>query len=159
MSASRDKGWEINVDDFAPGAIFASIGGFFLYQSVFRVSSDPSEAVGPATFSSIVSVCLLALAAVLILRSVSTLRVSAPVGNLRGILPVLVSPILFGVLIRGAGFFPAILVSVFVASLAIPMGSITRRLMIVGAIVASCIVIFHYGLKLPYALFGTWLRW
>lgn len=159
MSAPDPARLKLNVDDLVPGAVFAGIGGFFLYHSLFTVTGYPGDVVGPATFSTIISLCLLTLAAVLLVRGFTKAKKTAPLPAPLLLFPILVAPILFGLLVRGAGFAPALLVSVLVASMSISMASVVRRIAIVVGIVVLCMLIFHYAVNLPYPLVGPWLRW
>jgi Tripartite tricarboxylate transporter TctB family. len=139
------------------GVFFVVAGLFFAIQSL-DLEIGTAFRMGPGYFPLILSGLLVLLGVVII---VSAFRSAGePLGDIawRGIVLILIAPIVFGLTVRGLGFVAAIFLTTMVASFA------SARMTVVPAVVLSvlvtlfAVVVFSYGLGLPFARFGPWLR-
>ncbi len=76
----------------------------------------------------------------------------------RGMLFILPAPIVFGLLVRGAGFVPALFVAAFIASFASERLRVPAALALAAGITLFSVLVFSYGLGLPFERFGPWFR-
>jgi hypothetical protein len=134
--------------DFLTGSLFLALGGFVLiYGSRYAMGS--AVRMGPGYFPRLASAGLVLLGGVLVVRAV--LREAEPVGgiSLRPLFCVLLAGLSFGLLIEGAGFWPASLALVVASRFA----ERDLRILEVGALAvflaALMAAIFRYGLGLP----------
>ncbi|MDX1010197.1 tripartite tricarboxylate transporter TctB family protein [Sinorhizobium medicae] len=112
--------------------------------------------MGPGFFPLILSAVLgclgLAVAVRGIFSSAEQMTFVAPIR----LLFVLASPLLFGVLVRPAGFLLAVTATAFVGTLAAPGMRILTRLIVSGVLAVLATAVFIWGLGLPLAAFGRW---
>src|SRR5262249_28412780 len=73
---------------------------------------------------------------------------------LRGMILLLLSFILFGVLMPHAGFVPALLALIFVAALASPQFKLVEVVLLSVVLTVLSVALFVWGLGLPYPLFA-----
>jgi hypothetical protein len=83
-----------------------------------------------------------------------------PLGKIpwRGLVLVLLAPVVFGLTARKLGLVPAILLTVVIAVFASRRTTIMLALMMAAGLTLFCLAVFSYGLRLPLPLFGPWLR-
>ncbi|BCH25386.1 membrane protein [Mesorhizobium sp. L-8-10] len=139
------------------GALFLVVGLFFLVQSV-GLEIGTAFRMGPGYFPLVLSGVLIVLGLVILVQA--TKVESEPIGPIawRGMLLILPAPILFGLTVRGFGFVPAVFISALVASFASTRMTPLMALVLAAALTAFSVVVFSYGLGLPYQRFGPWLR-
>lgn len=139
------------------GGLLTAAGLFFAWQSL-GLELGTAFRMGPGYFPLMLSVVLILLGVVILVQSA---RVQGePMGPIavRGVLFVLPAPIFFGLTVRGLGFVPAVFFTALIACFA------SRRMKLVWAVVLSLaltvfsVLVFSYGLKLPYQRFGPWVR-
>lgn len=138
------------------GALLMLAGLFFAVQSV-GLEIGTAFRMGPGYFPLVLSIILIGLGAIVF---VSALRHSGePIGHIawRGMLFILVAPLLFGLLLRGLGFVPSIFVTALVASFASTRMKPLHALVIASLLAAFTTIVFIYGLGLPFRLFGPWI--
>ncbi|MDR1934225.1 MAG: tripartite tricarboxylate transporter TctB family protein [Candidatus Accumulibacter sp.] len=144
-----------NPKEFWVGIIYIAIGSAALYLGRELEMGRAGE-MGPAYFPTILSVLLVGVGVVSLLRSF--LRAGAPIDRLaiRGMVLVILSIVLFGVLARGAGLAVALVALVFVSSRAsVKFRWKSTALMAVG-ITVFCVLVFLKGLGIPLPVFGPW---
>ena len=136
--------------------LLIAAGLFFAYQSL-ELELGTALRMGPGYFPFILA-CALILFGVIIL--VQSTRVQGePIGAIawRGMAFILPAPIIFGLTVQGFGFVPSVFISALVASFASQkMKPLTALLLSVGLTVFS-VLVFSYGLGLPFQRFGPWL--
>ncbi|GLS30273.1 hypothetical protein GCM10007937_19810 [Mesorhizobium albiziae] len=64
---------------------------------------------------------------------------------------------MFGLTVRGLGFVPAVFCTALIAGFASVKLRASQALAIAVAVALFAIVVFSYGLGLPYQRFGPWL--
>src|SRR5262245_24969634 len=102
-----------NLDDLLAGLIFFLLGAFFTWGG-WQLEVGPALQMGPGNFPISVGLVLCALGALIVVQSFSTHAThasnSAP---WRGIVFTFAAPVIFGLTVRGAGFVPAVALTVF----------------------------------------------
>ena len=113
--------------------------------------------MGPAYFPTVLGILLAVIGAIGVVRSF--LRPGEAVGKfyVKEIILILSAVILFGVLMRGAGLVPAVLVIVLVSAYASPKFSIGPNLLLAGGLAIFSVLVFVKLLGLPMPIFGPWL--
>lgn len=139
------------------GALFVVTGLFFLGESL-NLEIGTAFRMGPGYFPMLLSGVLILLGAVIIVQA--TRIKSEPVGRLawRGMLLILPAPIIFGLTMRGLGFAPAVFLTGFLASFASSRMTLVMALVLSALLTVFSLVVFSYGLNLPFERFGPWLR-
>ena len=139
------------------GALFAATGLFFLLQSL-GLEIGTAFRMGPGYFPLLLAGVLIVLGLIILVQA--TRVEGEPVGPLawRGMLLILPAPILFGLTVRGLGFVPAIFICAFVASFASTRMTPLMAVILSVLLTAFSVVVFSYGLGLPFERFGPWLR-
>ncbi|MCR5860042.1 tripartite tricarboxylate transporter TctB family protein [Mesorhizobium sp. J428] len=139
------------------GAFFILAGLVFGYQSL-GVDLGTWLRIGPGGLPLVLSALLILLGVIIL---VPALRVEGePVGKIawRGMLFILLAPLIFGLTVRGLGFVPAVFVTSLFASFASYRMSWWMALLLSFALAVFSMIVFSYGLGLPFQRFGPWLR-
>lgn len=140
----------------AAGLLFIGFGLFFGIQA-WMMPLGTAFRMGPGYFPFVLSGILILLGGVIIASAVRT--ESEGIGRIawRGMFFILAAPVLFGLLLRGLGFVPAIFVAALVASFASSKIRPLHALALSAALAAFSTATFIYGLGLPLRLVGPWL--
>lgn len=141
--------------DFWSGAIYLAAGGAALYIGLDYPLGTALK-MGPAYFPTILGGLLALVGAISVLRSFVKPGEAITPFAWKEVILVLASTVLFGVLMRGAGLAPAILLLVVVSAYA----SIKHRwgpsiALAIGMTVFS-ILVFVKGLGMPLPILGSW---
>lgn len=139
------------------GLIFIALGLFFAVQSL-GLELGTAFRMGPGYFPLVLASILILLGVIILVQSIKV--TGEPVGMLawRGMLFILPAPIIFGLLVRGAGFVPALFVAAFIASFASERLKVPAALALATGITVFSVLVFSYGLGLPFERFGPWFR-
>ncbi|WP_209601042.1 tripartite tricarboxylate transporter TctB family protein [Sinorhizobium kostiense] len=139
------------------GGLLTAVGLFFAWQS-FGLELGTAFRMGPGYFPLVLSGVLTLLGVVILVQSA---RVHGePMGPIaiRGMLFILPAPIFFGLTVRGLGFVPALFFTALIACFAShrmrPLWAVALSL----ALTVFSVLVFSYGLQLPYQRFGPWVR-
>lgn len=138
------------------GLLFIAIGIFFAYQS-FELDLGTALRMGPGYFPFILACALMLFGLVILVQSA---RVQGePIGHIawRGMLFILPAPILFGLTVRGLGFVPALFITALFACFASGRMKPLTAIVLSVALTIFCVLVFSYGLGLPFRRFGPWL--
>jgi len=139
------------------GAFLILCGLIFGYQSL-QVDLGSWLRIGPGGMPLVLS-GLLTLLGIIIL--IGAMRVEGePVGKIawRGMVFILLAPIIFGLTIRGLGFVGAVFLTALFASFASYRMTWKMALALAVALSIFATLVFSFGLGLPYERFGPWLR-
>ena len=144
-----------NPKDFWAGIIYVFFG-----TSAFILARDypmgTALRMGPSYFPSILSVLLVLIGIISVARSL--IKPGGPVGRFafRGLLLVVISTLLFGLVVRGAGLIIALPLLVIMSA----YGSIyfrwTSAIAMALGLTVFCVLIFLKGLGVPLPLLGSW---
>lgn len=144
-----------NPKDFWTGLIYIFVGSAAL---IISRDYDMGTAVkmGPAYFPTILSVLLIGIGIVSVLRSL--FKSGSPIGAVawKGLILIVASTLLFGVIVRGAGVVIALPLLVIVSASASARFSWKTSIAEAAGITLFCIVIFLKGLGVPLPILGSW---
>lgn len=147
----------VNLKDAAAGAIFIVIGALFAL-GTRELDYGTALRMGPGMFPLLLAGLLMVLGLAIVATSVA--QANEPVGGVpwRGLVLILLAPILFGVTVRPLGMVPALAVSVLTASFASRRTTVLLAVLLTLGLTVFCVAVFSYGLGLPMRLFGPWLN-
>lgn len=142
--------------DFWIGALFL----FFGLVAVIVARDYPmgtAGRMGPAYFPTMLGSLLILIGVIGVIRSF--LHDGEPIGKfyIKEIVLVLSGVVLFGVLMRGAGLVPAILVLLMMSAYASQKFRWREALLLSAGLTVFAIVVFVKLLGLPMPAFGPWL--
>jgi hypothetical protein len=144
-----------NLKDFLTGVIYISFGSAGM---ILRRDYDMGTAVkmGPAYFPTILSALLIAIGTVSLIRSF--FKKGTPLGAfaVKGLLLVISSTLLFGLIVRGAGLIIALPVLVVISAYASAGFRWHYSLALAAGLTVFCILIFQKGLGVPLPILGSW---
>ncbi|MET0575283.1 MAG: tripartite tricarboxylate transporter TctB family protein [Mesorhizobium sp.] len=142
----------------------AVCGGFFILAGLlFAVQSWVVELgtwqrIGPGGMSLVLSLLLILLGVVILAAAFRT--EGEPVGPIawRGIVFILLAPIIFGLTVRGAGFVVSVFITALLASFASHKMRPLYAIVLAVLLTVFSTLVFSYGLGLPFERFGPWFR-
>ncbi|KEQ07714.1 tripartite tricarboxylate transporter TctB family protein [Pseudorhizobium pelagicum] len=138
------------------GLLFIGLGLFFAIQSL-TLDLGTAFRMGPGYFPLILACALIQFGGIILVQS---LRIEGEaIGHIawRGMLFILPAPIFFGLTVRGLGFVPAIFLAALIASFASSKMKPLTALVLSFCLTIFSILVFSYGLGLPFRRFGPWL--
>jgi uncharacterized membrane protein YidH (DUF202 family) len=138
------------------GILFVAAGGFFAWQSL-NMALGTAFRMGPGYFPFVLAVVLVVLGVVILLRSAKVESEGLGPIAWRGMFFILAAPIFFGFTVRGLGFVPSIFFTALIAAFASQKMSLTMALVLSVLLTIFSVVVFNYGLGLPFQRFGPWL--
>lgn len=139
------------------GAIFICLGIFFAWQA-YDLDLGTTFRMGPGYFPLVLSLILILLGGVIFLRAGKVANEPMTSIAWRGIFFILPAPIFFGLTVRGLGFVPSLFLSALIASFASHKMKPMMAVLLSAAITVFSVLVFNYGLGLPFQLFGPWLN-
>ena len=144
-----------NPKDFWTGLIYLFVGcGALIISRDYDMGT--ALKMGPAYFPTILSVLLMGIGIISVLRSF--LKSGSPIGVVawKGLVLIVASTILFGMIVRGAGLIIALPLLVIVSASASARFSWKTTLAEAVGITVFCIVVFLKGLGVPLPILGSW---
>ena len=144
-----------NAKDFWTGLIYLFVGSGAL---IISRDYDMGTAVkmGPAYFPILLSVLLMIIGIISVLRSF--FKSGSPIGVVawKGLVLIVASTLLFGMIVRGAGLIIALPLLVIISASASARFSWKHSLAEAAGITVFCIVVFLKGLGVPLPILGSW---
>ncbi|MFH0997200.1 MAG: tripartite tricarboxylate transporter TctB family protein [Pseudomonadota bacterium] len=144
-----------NAKDFWTGLIYIFVGSAAL---IISRDYDMGTAVkmGPAYFPTILSVLLMVIGIISVLRSF--LKSGSPIGVIawKGLVLIVASTLLFGMIVRGAGLIIALPLLVIVSASASARFNWKTTIAEAVGITVFSIIIFLKGLGVPLPILGSW---
>ena len=152
------NGHTIDKTNAVCGIFFIAMGAMFAVQSL-SVELGTWLRIGAGGLPLALSALLILLGVIILMQSFR--QVSEPLGQLawRGMLFILIAPIVFGLTVRGLGFIGSVFITGLVAAFA------SFKMTLLYAVVLSVVLtifstlVFSYGLGLPFERIGPWIRW
>ena len=144
-----------NGKDFWAGIIYIVAGsGAWIISRDYGMGS--AGKMGPAYFPTILGALLTVIGIISILRSF--LKSGSPIGVVawKGLALIVVSTLLFGMIVRGAGLIIALPLLVIVSAFASARFSWKYSLAEAAVITVFCVVVFLKGLGVPLPILGSW---
>ena len=137
---------------FLSGIHFMGIGAIGLYVAQDYPMGSALR-MGPGYFPNVLSGMLILFGIYCLIQGL--LKPEAMKGNwsLRALVILPVATVVFGILMEHAGFVPALIVLVFIASFAGPEFKFIEVLLLAIGLTVASVGLFIYGLGLPYPLF------
>jgi hypothetical protein len=145
-----------NPKDFWIGIIFL----FFGLAAVIMGRDYPMGSagrMGPAYFPTVLGTLLALIGLMGVIRSFIRKGEAVSKFHLKELGLILVSVCLFGVLMRGAGLVPAVIVLIFISAYASPKFKWTEVAMLAAGLAVFSYAVFVKLLGLPMVAFGPWL--
>jgi len=144
-----------NAKDFLTGLIYLFVGCGAL---IISRDYDMGTAVkmGPAYFPTILSLLLMVIGIISVIRSF--LKSGSPIGVVawKGLVLIVASTVLFGMVVRGAGLLLALPLLVIISALASARFRWKTSLAEAVGITVFCIFVFLKGLGVPLPILGSW---
>jgi hypothetical protein len=144
-----------NAKDFWTGVIYLFVGsGAFILSRDYGMGT--AVKMGPAYFPTLLSLLLMVIGVISVIRSF--LKSGTPIGVVawKGLLLIVASTLLFGMIVRGAGLILALPLLVIVSALASTRFSWKTSLLEAAGITVFCILVFLKGLGVPLPILGSW---
>lgn len=144
-----------NGKDFWAGVIYIVFGsGAWIISRDYGMGS--AGKMGPAYFPTILGILLMVIGIISVLRSF--LKSGSPIGVIawKGLVLIVASTLLFGMIVRGAGLIIALPLLVIISALASARFSWKYSLAEAAAITVFCILVFIKGLGVPLPILGSW---
>lgn len=144
-----------NPKDFWSGVIFVLFGA-----AAVLIGRDYSMGtagrMGPAYFPTILGSLLAILGLVAILRSLLRPGEAIQRFAVKEIILVIVAVLLFGILVRGAGLMPAVILLVMLSAYASAKFKLAPTALLAVGLAVFAILVFVKGLGLPMPILGPW---
>lgn len=139
------------------GVFFVLCGLIFGYQSL-QVDLGSWLRIGPGGMPLVLSGLLILMGVIIVAGAINVQ--GEPVGKIawRGMFFILLAPIIFGLTVRGLGFVGAVFVTSLFASFASYRMKWWVAPILAAALAIFSMIVFSYGLGLPFERFGPWLR-
>lgn len=141
----------LNLKDLLGGLLFGGMGVFFLVGGL-GMRFGTADRMGPGYLPVVLSVILIGLSMITLTRAFRTVGTPIEV-SWRPLIWVPLSTIAFGVVFLRFGFVPAIIATVFLASLADRESRPLGTVLVAAFLAASAWLIFRVGLGLPMPAF------
>ncbi len=142
--------------DFWSGLLFLAFG-LFVMGMARSYPFGTTTRMGPGFFPLVLAALLAILGLIIAVRGCLA-RGGETIGPLawKPLLLVLAATVLYGLLVKEAGFIAVTFVAVLLSARASRHGGLIPRLLLAAATTLCCILIFITGLGLPLSLLGTW---
>jgi uncharacterized membrane protein len=137
--------------DAMTGIMFLAIAVYYGTTTLLQLDLGTPEQMGPGFFPFSLSVILAILGVFVLLRAKPDEEGQLPV-NWRAVILVGSAPIAFGLTVRSLGLAPALLVSVGLAVLSSSKIGLARGAAIVVGVTVFCVLVFKFGVGVPYPL-------
>lgn len=145
-----------NQKDFYSGLLFIAFGAAFMW-----IAQDygfgTARRMGPAFFPIILSGILIAIGIFIGVRGIAVAEEPMRGFTLKGLVLVIVSTLLFGLLVRNAGVPVATAALVAISAFASQRFNWKPTLVLAIGMAVFCVVVFVYALGLPMPVRGPWL--
>jgi hypothetical protein len=144
-----------NIKDFWTGIIYVVFGAAVIFIAR-EYGMGTGIKMGPAYFPTVLSLLLILIGVISLIRSF--IQPGTPISAItfKGLFLVIVSTLLFGLIVRGAGLIIALPVLVIVSSYASIQFRWKPTLALAVAMTFGCILIFLKGLGVPLSIVGSW---
>lgn len=147
---------QVDIREVACGAVFLVIAALFALGTT-ELPLGSAIRMGPGYFPLMLAIILGGLGAIILVKGLG--RAPSPIGRIpwRGLVFILAAPIVFGLTVRGLGLAPSIALVAAIATLASARATPLLIVALAVGLTVFCLIVFHYGLGLPYALLGPWV--
>ena len=138
------------------GLLLIATGIFFALESL-DLELGTTLRMGPGYFPFILACAVILFGAIILVQAFRA--EGEPIGPIaiRGMLFILPAPIIFGLILRGMGFVPSIFLTALFASFASQRMTPLYAVLLSAGLTIFSLLVFVYGLNLPFRAFGPWL--
>ena len=150
------KSIQFDKTNAACGALFVLIGLFFCFQSL-DLELGTAFRMGPGYFPFLLACSLVLLGGIILFHAFRVEHEGIGPVAWRGLFFILPSAVFFGLTIRGLGFVPSLFLTAFIASFASSRMTPLLAVLLSAGLTVFSLVVFEYGLGLPFRTFGPWL--
>lgn len=140
--------------DAKAGLMFLGFGLFFGGKTLIDLQIGTLDQMGPGFFPLVLCVILVTLGGVILWQAQPRDEDQLPV-NWRAVTLIAAAPVAFGMTVRSLGLLPALVVSVALAVMASRKIGVIKGALIVGGVTLFCIVVFKFGVRVPYELINS----
>lgn len=146
-----------NLKDVLSGILFLTVALAFMVGALKRDLGTPL-AMGPGAFPLILAIALGCVGLFVAVRGL--LVPGMPIGPfvVRSGILVIGAPVVFGLTVGWLGMVPSLAVTLLMAAYSSRSMTLPRACMLAVGLTLFCVLVFSYGLGLPFPLFGSWLR-
>jgi putative tricarboxylic transport membrane protein len=146
-----------NSKDLSAGLLFLAIAILF---AVGTIDLDLGTALklGPGAFPLLLAGVLALLGLIIVAQAFRNPVAHVMTVPWRGVVLIVVAPVLFGLTVRGLGLVASIAIVVLVSAYASRRMSLKLAILLTIGLTVFCILVFNVGLGLPLRLIGPWLR-
>jgi len=144
-----------NGKDFWTGVIYIGVGyAAFIISREYGMGT--AMKMGPAYFPTILGFLLIVIGIISVVRSF--LVSGSPIGIIawKGLILIVASTLMFGMIVRGAGLILALPLLVVVSALGSNRFRWKYALVEAALITIFCILVFVKGLGVPLKILGSW---
>ena len=138
------------------GALFILLGLFFVVQSL-DIELGTAFRMGPGYFPLVLACVLVLFGLIIVVQSARVEHEGVGPIAWRGLMFILPAPIVFGMTVRGLGFVPALFLAAMIASFASSRMTPLLSVLLSAVLTLFSVLVFSYGLGLPFRSFGPWL--
>jgi hypothetical protein len=142
--------------DLAAGLAFIAASLAFGIGSLNLPLGTPLR-MGTGFFPLALSILLGIIGLAVVVRSFTSSGGAIGEFSLRGMLLLVLAPVVFGLTIRGLGLAAATAITVAMASLSSRMVTSRMTILLTIGLTLFCVIVFHFLLGLPIPLIGSWL--
>lgn len=146
-----------NSKDLSAGLLFIAIAAVFAVGTLELDLGTPLR-LGPGAFPLLLAAVLALLGLVIVVQAFRHPVAHVMTVPWRGIVLIVLAPILFGLTVRGLGLVASIALVVAVSAYASRRMSLKLAVAITIGLTLFCVLVFNVGLGLPLRLVGPWLR-
>lgn len=146
-----------NMKDVLAGGVFIALGLVFGLDTYLELEFGTPLRMGPGFFPIMLAGLLILIGVVVALQAIN--KEQSPMSAIpwRGLVLILIAPIIFGLTVRGLGFVPAVALVVVLSAFASSRMKPLIAIALIAGMTLFCVAVFSYGLGLPVRLFGPWL--
>lgn len=145
-----------NTKDLSAGLLFIAIAALFGFGTL-DLDLGTSLKLGPGAFPLLLAGALGLLGLIIVAQAFRNPAAHAMTVPWRGILLIVLAPILFGLTVRGLGLIASIALVVAVSAYASRRMSLKLAVGLIIGLTLFCVLVFNVGLGLPVRLIGPWL--
>ena len=145
-----------NRKDLSAGLLFIAIAALFAVGTIDLDLGTPLK-LGPGAFPLLLAGVLALLGLIIVANAFRTPGADIVAMPWRGIVLIVVAPIVFGLTVRGLGLAAGIALVVAVSAYASRRMTWKLTIALIVGLTIFCVLVFHVGLGLPVRLVGPWL--
>lgn len=146
----------VNSKDLTAGLLFIAVAALFALGTLDLDLGTPLK-LGPGAFPLLLSGVLALLGLIIVAQAFRHPAVHDMAMPWRGIVLIILAPILFGLTARGLGLILSVGLVVIASAFASQRMSLKVAAAITIGLTLFCVLVFNVGLGVPIRLFGPWL--